>query len=115
MRSGVHTIPFVKASACGRVIRIAPANAPAGSRISIGFSVVEHTLPLRELVMQAERFKAGAMEQLSVARFRGAYRLAAQNIERGPIGGVKHRAEPQRNILRERGGAMMSLAHQRLQ
>ncbi len=53
------------------------------SLIGIGFSVIEHTLPLRELVMQAERFKAGAMEQLSVARFRGAYRLAAQNINLG--------------------------------
>jgi len=53
------------------------------SAIGIGFSVVEHTLPLRELVMQADRFKAGAMEQLAVARFRGAYRLAAQNVNLG--------------------------------
>jgi len=53
------------------------------SLIGIGFSVVEHTLPLRELVMQAERFKAGGMDQLSVARFRGAYRLAAQNVNLG--------------------------------
>src|SRR5208282_5660090 len=43
----------------------------------------EHTLPLREFVMQADRFKAGAMEQLQVARFRGAYRLAAQNVNNG--------------------------------
>jgi hypothetical protein len=53
------------------------------SLLGIGFSVVEHTLPLRELVTQAERFKAGAMDQLAVARFRGAYRLAAQNVNLG--------------------------------
>jgi hypothetical protein len=51
--------------------------------IGIGFSVLEHTLPLRELVLQADRFKAGAMEQLQVARFRGVYRLAAQNVNLG--------------------------------
>lgn len=53
------------------------------SLIGVGFSVLEHTLPLRELVQQAERFRAGAMEQLQVARFRGAYRLAAQNVNLG--------------------------------
>ena len=53
------------------------------SLIGIGFSVLEHTLPLRELVTQGERYKAGAMEQLAVSRFRGAYRLAAQNINLG--------------------------------
>jgi hypothetical protein len=53
------------------------------SLIGIGFSIIEHTLPLRELVLQAERFKAGAMEKLAVSRFRGAYRLAAQNVNLG--------------------------------
>ena len=51
--------------------------------IGIGFSVLEHTLPLRELVMQAERFRAGVMDALQVARFRGSYRLASQNINLG--------------------------------
>lgn len=51
--------------------------------VGIGFSVLEHTLPLRELVMQAERFKSGVMDQLQVARFRGSYRLAAQNVNMG--------------------------------
>jgi hypothetical protein len=53
------------------------------SVLGIGFSIIEHTLPLRELVLQAERFKAGAMEKLAVSRFRGAYRLAAQNVNLG--------------------------------
>jgi hypothetical protein len=53
------------------------------SLIGIGFSVLEHSLPLRELVQQAERYKTGAMDQLQVARFRGAYRLAAQNLNMG--------------------------------
>jgi hypothetical protein len=49
----------------------------------IGFTVLEHTLPLRELVMQATRFRTGAMDRLQVARFRGSYRLAAQFVNEG--------------------------------
>lgn len=51
--------------------------------VGIGLTLVEHGAPLRELVMQAERFKAGAMDGLQVARFRGAYRLAAQSVNQG--------------------------------
>jgi hypothetical protein len=46
-------------------------------------TVFEHTLPLRELVMQAERLKVGAVDGLQVARFRGSYRLAAQALNQG--------------------------------
>ena len=49
----------------------------------IAMTVFEHTLPLRELVMQAERLKVGTMDGLQVARFRGAYRLAAQALNQG--------------------------------
>lgn len=54
-----------------------------GAALGVGMTVVEHTLPLRELVMQAERLKAGVMDGLQVARFRGSYRLAAQNLNMG--------------------------------
>jgi len=53
------------------------------SVLGVGMTVLEHTLPLRELVMQAERLKAGVMDGLQVARFRGSYRLAAQNLNMG--------------------------------
>lgn len=53
------------------------------SVFGVGMTVLEHTLPLRELVMQAERLKAGVMDTLQVARFRGSYRLAAQNLNMG--------------------------------
>jgi hypothetical protein len=51
--------------------------------LGIGMTVIEHTLPLRELLMQAERLRAGAMDGLQVARFRGSYRLAAQALNQG--------------------------------
>jgi hypothetical protein len=51
--------------------------------IGIAFTIPEHTLPLRELLVQAETFKSGAVDGLQVARFRGAYRLAAQGINQG--------------------------------
>jgi len=53
------------------------------SIVGILFTVLEHTRPLRELVMQADRLKAGGMDALQVARFRGAYRLAAQSLNSG--------------------------------
>ncbi|HEY8088513.1 MAG TPA: MXAN_5187 family protein [Polyangiaceae bacterium] len=51
--------------------------------IGVGMTVFEHSLPLRELVMQAERLKVGVMDGLQVARFRGSYRLAAQSLNQG--------------------------------
>jgi hypothetical protein len=44
---------------------------------------LEHSLPLREFATQAARFKMGSAEGLRVARFRGAYRMAAQAINQG--------------------------------
>jgi hypothetical protein len=51
--------------------------------IGVAFTLLEHSAPLHELVMQAGRLKGGMMETLQVARFRGAYRLAAQGINEG--------------------------------
>ena len=51
--------------------------------LGIAMTVFEHTLPLRELLMQADRLRAGVMDGLQVARFRGAYRLAAQALNQG--------------------------------
>jgi hypothetical protein len=51
--------------------------------LGIAMTVFEHTLPLRELLMQAERLKVGGMDGLQVARFRGSYRLAAQALNQG--------------------------------
>ncbi|HEY5242873.1 MAG TPA: MXAN_5187 family protein [Polyangiaceae bacterium] len=51
--------------------------------LGIAMTVFEHTLPLRELLMQADRLKVGVMDGLQVARFRGSYRLAAQALNQG--------------------------------
>jgi hypothetical protein len=51
--------------------------------LGIAMTIFEHTLPLRELLMQAERLKVGGMDGLQVARFRGSYRLAAQALNQG--------------------------------
>jgi hypothetical protein len=51
--------------------------------LGILMTIVEHTLPLRELLVQAERLRSGAVDGLQVARFRGSYRLAAQALNQG--------------------------------
>ncbi len=73
--------------------------------LGIGATVLEHTLPLRELVNQAERLKVGATDGLHVARFRGAYRLAAQSLNEGieraieKAGGVTRKPADLESIL----------------
>ena len=58
-----------------------------------------------ELVMQAERLKAGGIDGLQVARFRGAYRLVAQNLNQGmersieKAGGVTRKPADLESIL----------------
>jgi hypothetical protein len=68
------------------------ANVPLGmlvgvvvlaSLVGLLLTWIEHSLPLREFAAQAARFKSGAPNGLQVARFRGAYRLAAQSINQG--------------------------------
>ncbi|MCL2448356.1 MAG: cache domain-containing protein [Polyangiaceae bacterium] len=71
----------------------------------IGLTYVEHETPLNELLMQSGRMKAGLMETLQVARFRGGYRLAAQGINEGveraieKAGGVTRKPADLESIL----------------
>jgi hypothetical protein len=51
--------------------------------VGVGFTLLEHSGPLRELLMQADRLKKGVVERLELGRFRGSYRLAAQGINDG--------------------------------
>ncbi len=73
--------------------------------IGILLTVLEHTTPLNELVMQADRLKTGVMDGLQVARFRGAYRLAAQSLNQGmeraieKAGGVTRKPADLESIL----------------
>jgi hypothetical protein len=73
--------------------------------IGVLFTVLEHTMPLRELLTQAERLKAGGMDGLQVARFRGSYRLAAQSLNLGmeraieKAGGVTRKPADLESIL----------------
>ena len=73
--------------------------------IGIMLTVLEHTAPLNELVMQADRLKTGVMDGLQVARFRGAYRLAAQSLNQGmeraieKAGGVTRKPADLESIL----------------
>jgi hypothetical protein len=73
--------------------------------IGILLTLLEHTNPLTELVMQADRLKSGVMDGLQVARFRGAYRLAAQNLNQGmeraieKAGGVTRKPADLESIL----------------
>jgi hypothetical protein len=79
--------------------------ALAAAILGILFTVLEHTNPLRELVTQAERLKAGGIDGLQVARFRGSYRLVAQNLNQGmersieKAGGVTRKPADLESIL----------------
>jgi hypothetical protein len=65
--------------------------------VGIGFTLLEHSAPLRELLMQGQRLKSGAMERLQLARFRGLYRLAAQGINEG----IDHAVEKGGGVTRK--------------
>ena len=54
-----------------------------GSVFGILFSFLEHSLPLREMVAQAEKLKRGELDYLQLPRFRGGYRGIAQDINAG--------------------------------
>jgi hypothetical protein len=79
--------------------------ALAAALLGILFTVLEHTNPLQELVTQAEGLKAGGIDGLQVARFRGAYRLVAQNLNLGmersieKAGGVTRKPADLESIL----------------
>jgi len=73
--------------------------------VGIALTALEHSAPLNELVMQADRLKTGVMDGLQVARFRGAYRLAAQSLNQGmeraieKAGGVTRKPADLESIL----------------
>jgi len=51
--------------------------------IGLGLTVLEQTLPLRQMEKQAGAFRRGELDYLQVARFRGGYRGIAENINAG--------------------------------
>ncbi len=54
-----------------------------GILFGIGFSVLEHTLPMNEMKKEAARLKKGDIDLLQLARFRGGYRPIAQDLNAG--------------------------------
>lgn len=54
-----------------------------GIGAGIAFTVLEHTLPMREMVNQALRLKKGEIDQLQLPRFRGGFRGIAADINFG--------------------------------
>jgi hypothetical protein len=81
------------------------AVALVASALGIVFTLLEHTSPLNELVRQADRLKAGGIDGLQVAAFRGSYRLVAQNLNLGmersieKAGGVTRKPADLESIL----------------
>jgi hypothetical protein len=79
--------------------------AVLAAALGILFTLLEHTSPLKELVLQSERLKAGGIDGLQVARFRGAYRLVAQSLNQGmersieKAGGVTRKPADLESIL----------------
>ncbi|WP_394847551.1 hypothetical protein LZC95_08805 [Pendulispora brunnea] len=68
------------------------------SLIGVGFSFLEHTLPLNEMKRQAERFRKGEIDLLQLSRFRGLYRPIATDLNAGV------------ERIAEKGGAPRKLA-----
>lgn len=54
-----------------------------GLGLGILFTFVEHTLPLKEMSLQAKKLKKGDFDLLQLARFRGGYRPIAQDLNAG--------------------------------
>jgi hypothetical protein len=54
-----------------------------GIFVGIGFSLLEHNLPVRELVKQAEKLKKGELDFLQIAKFRGTFRTVAADVNTG--------------------------------
>lgn len=51
--------------------------------IGIGFSFLEHSMPLREMASQSAKLRAGTLDQLQLPRFRGGLRGIATDINAG--------------------------------
>jgi len=54
-----------------------------GLAIGIGLSVLEQTLPLRQMEKQAAQLSRGELDYLQVERLRGGYRGIAENVNAG--------------------------------
>ncbi len=54
-----------------------------GILIGVALSFFEHTVPLKEMTAQADGLKKGAFDLLQLTKFRGAYRLIAQDLNAG--------------------------------
>ncbi len=54
-----------------------------GAGAGMLFSILEHSMPLREVGQQAARLKKGDIDYLQLPRFRGQYRAFAQDINAG--------------------------------
>jgi hypothetical protein len=54
-----------------------------GIAFGILFSILEHSLPMREMVRQASAIRRGEIDYLQLPRFRGGYRGIAQDINSG--------------------------------
>jgi len=54
-----------------------------GLAVGFGLSFLEHTMPMNEMTKQANQLKAGGIDALQVARFRGGYRGIAQSLNAG--------------------------------
>lgn len=55
----------------------------AGILVGIALSFLEHTIPLKEMSAQAEGLKKGSFDLLQLPKFRGAYRVIAQDLNAG--------------------------------
>jgi hypothetical protein len=51
--------------------------------IGMALSVLEHSLPLRQMVKQGGSLRRGQLDYLQVAKFRGAYRGIAEDVNAG--------------------------------
>jgi hypothetical protein len=54
-----------------------------GVLLGIGFTVFEHTLPMREFGRQAQDLRGGKLDTFQLARLRAGYRAIAQAINQG--------------------------------
>lgn len=54
-----------------------------GIGLGILFSLLEHSMPLKEMVSQAQRLKKGDIDLLQLPRFRGGFRAVASDINDG--------------------------------
>ncbi|MEO8875012.1 MAG: MXAN_5187 family protein [Polyangiaceae bacterium] len=54
-----------------------------GLGLGVLFTFLEHSMPMRELRLQADRLKRGDIDLLQLARFRGGYRPIAQDLNTG--------------------------------